>query len=81
MCGNSRMPNTKEASGGSNTSEGNVGDHGYASGTNVVVGGSLQKEFKLGKDPTGNQKDPVKDSVGGVDSIIESTIVHPNIIS
>ena len=47
----------------------------------MVVGASLQKESKLVKDSVGNQKDPVKDSVGGVDSIIESIIVHQNIIS
>ena len=73
-CPISKATHTKEASGGSNTSEGNVGDHGYASGTNVVVDASLQKDFKV-------VKDPVKDSVGGVDSIIESIIVHQNIIS
>ena len=61
-------------------SGGNVGDHGNASGTNVVVGASLQKEFKQVKVPVGNQKDPVKDSIV-VDSIIESIIVHPSIIS
>ena len=80
-CPISKATNTKEASSGSNTSEGNVYDHGYASGTNVVLGASLHKESKLVKDPVGNQKDPVKDSVEGVDSIIESIIVHHNIIS
>ena len=80
-CPISKATNTKEASAGPNTSEGNVGDLGFASGTNVVVGNSLQKEFKLVRDPAGNQKDPVKDSVGGVDSIIESITIHQNIIS
>ena len=73
--------NAKAASEGSNISAGKVGESGKSSGKNEVAGASLQREFKQNKDPAGNQKDPDKDSLEGVDSIIESIIVHPSMIS
>ena len=76
----SKALNTKTPSDRSNNSGGNGGEHGNTSGTNVVIDASLQMEFKQVKDSTGRQKDPVKDLVGGVDSIIESIIIHPSII-
>ena len=64
----------------SDISGGNGGERGNTSGTKVDSDASLLMEVKQVKDSTGHQKDLVKDPVRGVDSIIESIIVHPRII-
>ena len=43
----------------------------------MVVDASLQTEFKLVKDPAGNQKDQVKDSVGGVFFFDNPRVIGP----
>ena len=73
--------NTKTDSDRSNISGGNSGKHGNASGTNGALDSNLHMEFKQVKYPADHQKNLVKDPIGGVDSIIESILVLPSIIS
>ena len=55
------------------------GEHGNAGGTNTVL--VEQTEVKQGRDSARQDSNPVKDTVGDSDSIIESIIIHPNITS